>query len=115
MSGKAPVARERNRPLRVVVSVDERRTIQENAKAAGLTVSAYLRAVGLGYEVRSVLDHEHVAEVTRARGDLGRVGGLLKLWLSERAGEGAAVEDVRALLEQIEAAQLEVREKVRSL
>jgi len=107
--------RDRINRLKVAVSEEERAVIIANAKAAGLSASAYLRAVGLGYEVRSVLDHEHVAEVTRARGDLGRVGGLLKLWLSERTGEGAAVEDVRALLEQIEAAQLEVREKVRSL
>lgn len=115
MSGKAPVARERNRPLRVVVSVDERRAIQENAKAAGLTVSAYLRAVGLGYEVRSVLDHQHVLEVIRARGDLGRVGGLLKLWLSERADEGAAAPDVRRVLERLEGAIEDVRSKVLDL
>ena len=108
-------ARDRINRFKVAVSADERAAISANAKAAGLSVSAYLRAVGLGYEVRSVLDHEHVAEIKRARGDLGRVGGLLKVWLSQRPGEGAAVEDVRSLLNQIEAAQVDVREKVRAL
>lgn len=107
--------RDRINRFKVAVSTDERAAIAANAKAAGMSISAYLRALGLGHEVRSVLDHEHVMEVMRARGDLGRVGGLLKLWLTERPGEGASVAEVRAILDQIDAAQAEVREKVRAL
>lgn len=107
--------RDRINRLKVAVSEEERAVITANAKAAGLTVSAYLRAVGLGYEVRSVLDHQHVLEVIRARGDLGRVGGLLKLWLSERADEGAAAPDVRRVLERLEGAIEDVRSKVLDL
>lgn len=99
----------------VAVTPTERAHIQANAKKAGLSVAAYLRQLGMGYEVRSVLDHAHVLEVTRARGDLGRIGGLLKLWLSEREGEGAPAADVRDVLNQIEAAALAVKEKVRVL
>jgi len=108
-------ARDRIRRLLVTVNGEERAAIKANAKAAGLSVSAYLRAVGLGYEVRSVLDHQHVLEVIRARGDLGRVGGLLKLWLSERADEGAAASDVRRVLERLEGAIEDVRSKVLDL
>ena len=108
-------ARDRITRLQVGVNPTERAYILANAKAGGLSVSAYLRNIGIGYEVRSMLDHEHVMEIMRARSDLGRVGGLLKLWLQERKGEGATVEDVRAVLVQIEAAQAEVRLKVRSL
>ena len=107
--------RDRINRLKVAVSEEERAVITANAKAAGLTVSAYLRAVGLGYEVRSVLDHQHVLEVIRARGDLGRVGGLLKLWLSERADEGAAAPDIRRVLERLEGAIEDVRSKVLDL
>lgn len=107
--------RDRNRALRVYVTPAERTALKAVAKSAGLSVSDYLRSVGLGHEVRSVLDHDHVMEVMRARGDLGRVGGLLKLWLTERPGEGASVAEVRAILDQIDAAQAEVREKVRAL
>ena len=32
--------------------------------------------------VTSVIDHRKVDELVRVNGDLGRLGGLLKLWLS---------------------------------
>jgi hypothetical protein len=47
--------------------------------------------------------------------DQGRLGGLLKLWISERPGQGAAVADVRRLLLQIEEAQAEIRRLVQTL
>ena len=109
------MARDRINRVKVALSEDERAKVAANAKASGLTMSAYLRQVGLGYHVRSVLDHEHVLEVRRARADLGRLGGLLKLWLTDREGEGARVDDVRAVLHQIEDAAAEVQAKVRTL
>lgn len=89
--------------------------ITASAKAANLSVSAYLRALGLGYEPRSTIDHEAVSEVVKAHGGLAKVGGLLKLWLTERSGEGAAVAEVRSVLHGIEAAVEDVRQKVREL
>lgn len=103
--------RDRNRTLRVVVSDTERERISAGAKAAGLSVSAFLRNLGLGHTIHSAYDQEAVIALLRATGDQGRLGGLLKLWLTERPGEGAAVEDVRALLDQVEAATHEVRLK----
>ena len=52
-------------------------------------MSVYLKTLGLGYEPKSLLDAERVGELLKACGDLGRLGGLLKLWLSERPGDGA--------------------------
>lgn len=115
MGRHAPEGRSRNRPLKVYVTEAERAALTGAAQSAGLSVSDFLRRVGLGTEVRSLLDHEHIREVMRARADLGRVGGLLKIWLAERPGEGATAYGVRAVLRQIEEAQAEVREKVRSL
>jgi hypothetical protein len=40
--------------------------------------------------------------------DQGRLGGLLKLWLSEKTGEGAPAKDVRAVLQQIESLQMQI-------
>jgi hypothetical protein len=48
-----------------------------------MSVSAYLLNVGLGYQVRGILDNKRVEELARINGDLGRLGGLLKLWLSD--------------------------------
>ncbi len=94
--------RDRLRPLRVVVSQSERREIEDRAAAASLSVSAYLRAAGMGATFRSAASsHEQVAALAKVNADQGRLGGLLKLWLSERPGQGATVRDVRALLDQL--------------
>ncbi len=98
--------RDRLRPLRVVVSQSERREIEGRAAAASLSVSAYLRAAGMGATFRSAASsHEHVFVLAKVNADQGRLGGLLKLWLSERPGQGATVRDVRALLDRISEAQ----------
>lgn len=107
--------RPRGKPFYVWCSDAEREAILASAALTRLSASAYLRRVGLGYQPKTALDHDRVMDLHRLRGDLGRLGGLLKLWLTDRAGEGAAVEDVRALLNDIEAIGEEVRDKVRQL
>jgi hypothetical protein len=69
-------------PLRVVVNEAERALIQGSADTAGLSLSAFLRNVGVGYPVRSIVDQKQVAELAKINADLGRLGGLLKLWLA---------------------------------
>ena len=94
--------RDRNRTLRVVVSATERATIEERAKDARLSVSAYLRSAGMGQRARpSRLDHAAVNDLARANADQGRLGGLLKMWLVDRPGRGAPEIEVRRLLDQI--------------
>lgn len=73
----------RRQHLRVPVTADEAEHIQRNATACGLAVAAYLRELGLGYEPRPVVDAERADDLARAMGDLGRLGGLLKLWLTD--------------------------------
>lgn len=104
--GAAAPTRKGSAPLKVYCLPQERALIAANAAAAGMSVSAYLLAIGQGYEVRGVLDYAHVRELARINGDLGRLGGLLKLWLTndERtAAFGSAT--IRALLHKIEATQ----------
>jgi len=94
-----------NSRLLIVVSADDRARIQERARVAGLSVSAYLRASGLGHPIRSVLDYDAVRDLAKVNGDQGRLGGLLKLWLEDRPGRGAREIDVRQLLERIDELQ----------
>jgi len=96
---------ERNSRLFVAVAADDRARIEERARMAGLSVSAYLRASGLGHPIRSVLDYDAVRDLAKVNGDQGRLGGLLKLWLEDRAGRGAPEIDVRRLLERIDELQ----------
>ena len=91
-----------NGRLGTVVSAVDRMRIQERARVAGLSVSAYLRASGLGHPIRSVLDYDAVRDLAKVNADQGRLGGLLKLWLEDRPGRGAPEIDVRRLLERID-------------
>ena len=69
-------------PIKVYVSEEENAQITAQATAAGLSVSAYLRAVGLGTPLASKLDQTGVRELARISSDLNRLGGLLKAMLT---------------------------------
>ena len=73
----------RKKRLRVPVLPDEEVAIKKMAASTGLPVAVYLRRVGLGYPVHCILDNKGVEELARINGDLGRLGGLLKLWLTD--------------------------------
>ncbi len=105
-------ARDRINHLQVVVNGEERRCIVNRAQEAGLSVSAYLRAVGLGKAIRPAFDHAAVLTLAKVNGDQGRLGGLLKLWLVDRPGRGAPESEVRRLLDRIGALQAQLAEVV---
>jgi hypothetical protein len=85
---------------------EERQQVAANARAVGLSLSTYLLNVGVGYQVRGIVDHKQVEELARINGDLGRLGGLLKLWLTNDARTAQFGEStIRAVLSRIEATQ----------
>jgi len=49
-----------------------------------------------------------VADLDKVNGDLGRVAGLLKLWLAEKLGQGASPMDVEAMMNDFRKLQSEV-------
>ncbi len=93
----------------------ERLAIETKAEEAGLSVSAYLRAAALGLKIESTRDHEAILALIKLNANQGRLGGLLKLWLSARPGEGASSLEVRRLLHQIEALQTKLISVINSL
>jgi hypothetical protein len=101
--------------LKVVVTPEERAAITARARAADLSVSAYLRRLGTGFAPKSTLDQQAIGNLLRVNADQGRLGGLLKLWLSEKPGQGMPVYDVRSLLRQIEGVQADLKAIVRRL
>ena len=106
MSDNGTKTESKIRHLRVPVHPDEEAQIKRNAAAVGRSVAAYLRNVGLGYKVQGILDNTRVEELARINGDLGRLGGLLKLWLTndERTRDFGEV-TIRAVLSKIEDTQ----------
>ncbi len=101
-------ARERTRPLKIYVTARQREEIEARAASVGMSVSSFLGALGLNAPIRSRTDADAVLDLLRINGDLGRLGGLLELWLSERAGQGARISEVREVLHAIEETRQEL-------
>ncbi len=102
--------------LRVPVLPEEETLIKRNAERAGLTVAAYLRNVGMGYEIRGIVDNNEVEKLAKINGDLGRLGGLLKLWLTNDVRTAQFGEStIRAALARIEDTQDKMIDVMRSV
>ena len=81
MTDKKPT-RKGSPTIYVWVTPQEKYEIEVLAQTTGRSTSAYLRNIGLGYPVKSILDNKRVEELSRINGDMGRFGGLLKMWLT---------------------------------
>lgn len=101
-----------NRPRRHRIDVwaDEAELAEINVRCQNLKLSRseYLRNLGLGYQPKGQFDQEAIRELVKLHADQGRLGGLLKLWLSEKKGEGAPVKEVRSVLQQVESLQMQL-------
>ncbi|CAD5108071.1 conjugal transfer transcriptional regulator TraJ [Zestomonas carbonaria] len=116
MGDENRITRKGSPPIKVYCLPEERELIEANAKMAGISVARYLRDVGQGYQVKGVMDYHYVRELVRVNGDLGRLGGLLKLWLTDdprtaRFGDAT----ILALLARIEATQDEMSRLMKSV
>ena len=106
MNERAPKNRKDYQPIKVYCFPEERETIEQQARSTGLSKSSYLLRVGMGYPIRSIVDHHQVEELVKINGDLGRLGGLLKLWLSsEKSIGGIDARTIRETLKKIDGAQ----------
>lgn len=105
-------------PIRVWVTAEEKAGITEMARTTGNSTSAYLRKVGLGYEVRSILDYGRAQELVKVNADLGRLGGLIKLWLTnDRRLAHYSQDELRrvllSILDKIDGNQTAMRELIK--
>jgi hypothetical protein len=94
------------------VTAVERAAIEAGAERVQMSTAAYLRTLGLGHNPPSKVDLRAIHELGRLRADLGRLGGLLKLWLTDRAGEGSEASEVSRVLAAIERRQAEIEAAV---
>ena len=94
------------------VTAAERAAIEAGAERVQMSTAAYLRALCLGHDPPSKVDLRAIHELGRLRADLGRLGGLLKLWLTDRAGEGTEASEVSRVLAEIEQRQAEIEAAV---
>ena len=110
-----PSAARRASPhIKVWLLPSEKAAIQAKASAHTLSDSAYLRTLGLDMPIKSTVDQAAILELAKINGDLGRLGGLLKMWLTN---QDRAVNEHRitALVDDLEATRALLFEKVQEL
>jgi hypothetical protein len=108
------ITRKNSTPIKVYCLPSEHDEIEVLAHSTGHTMSSYLLSVGLGYRTTSILDNKRVEELICINADLGRLGGLLKLWLTDDPRTVAFGEaTIKALLGQIEETQGRMRDVIR--
>lgn len=106
--------------IKVRVLPDEKALIEAMAKDVGMSASSYLRLVGMGHQPNSLIDVKQARELVRVNGDLGRLGGLLKLWLTDDAKLDALKPEntpaiIRGVLKRIEANQEQMDEIIKAV
>ncbi|HBP4872681.1 plasmid mobilization protein [Burkholderia multivorans] len=102
--------RPRRERVEVWVTPEEKAELAARAAKGGLSQSAYMLAAGMNHPIRSVADLDAVADLVRINGDLGRVAGLLKLWLAEKRGQGARPLEVEGVMTDFRTLQGQMRE-----
>ena len=94
--------------LRTYLTPEEHAQIRASASKAGLSLSTFSKRVCLGFSVPSLEHQEARIELRRLKGDLGRLGGLLK----QAMANGADRQIVHRLLHELDARQREVQKAV---
>jgi hypothetical protein len=77
-----PQTRKGNTPINVWVTPEEKKEIADRAAQCNMSLSAYCRMLGLGYQPKSRLDNLRIDDLMKLNGDQGRIGGELKWLLS---------------------------------
>ena len=93
--------------LHAYLTPEEYERIAAMAQQAGVSISTFVKRICLGQGLRSKADQQAVMALLKAQADLGRLGGLFKMGLSDgSAGRMAA--GFRSVLRQIEKSQAQV-------
>lgn len=95
--------------MKSYMTESERDRIAALAEQCGLYVSEFIRRVALGQEVNSKTDKESFLDLLKVNADLGRLGGLFKLALTEKVQKVISYKEIRRVLHQIEDRQEEFR------
>ena len=103
--------------IQVRATPAEKALLKTRADAFGLSLGELCRKAIFNAKLKSKTDQQSIAELALTRADLGRLGGLLKGWLSGAFPTATLTEatNVRTLLRQIEVTQNVVIEVVKKL
>jgi len=110
----------RDKFVAIWCTADEKEKLIHKAKMCGLPTGVFLRNLALEYPLKSMVDQYAIEQLLKAKADLGRLGGLFKLWLTKnediRAGLGSrSFESIDELVDEIESKQNELIEIAKKL
>ncbi len=100
-----PPEKKRTIALRSYVTEKEYEYIIKLSEQTALSISELTRRVLLGQQVQTREEAQAFFEMCKVSADQGRLGGLLKLWLSDPVKSQGYSQEVRRVLHQIEANQ----------
>lgn len=107
-------SRHKTQLVQVRCTPDEKSALRDRASDFGVSVGELCRRTLFGALPKTRLDQKAILELAQLRGDLGRMGGLLKGWLAgsfeQKPPALRSHTDVVNLLRQIEATQKAVLE-----
>lgn len=100
---KNAIKNKKSKTIILRVTPDEFEKIQALASASCLTVSEYVRKSTMGQEITSKADYEAVDRMIVIGANMGRLGGLLKLLISNLSKGDIAGQAAIDLLEKLKA------------
>jgi hypothetical protein len=108
--------RKKTRIVRVRVTPQEWASIESLVDTCSLSVPEFMRQMAIGYTPKSTLDAQAIIEMAQVNGDMVRVVGILKLWLStESKKDEAFTHNIPRLINELRALKEALRKKVDKL
>lgn len=106
-------SRQRWKKITVRVTPEEKEAIEQLAETHALSLSSYGRLLMLNYAPKSQVEHLVVDELAALNTQLGRIGGLLKMWLSNKPRNEYGKElHIPQLIDELKKRQSELKQKV---
>jgi hypothetical protein len=112
----------RSKIIMVRVSPAEHEEIGKKALFCGKKVPSYMRSLAHDYPIQSKVDQLALSELIKIRADLGRLGGLLKIWLTNNDKNktnaslgGRSYFSIDHLVDELEKKQNEILEIARKV
>lgn len=97
----------RKQQVNIRLTETEYQELKEKAEDYGLTLSRFLRDLGMNYPMTCIVDQKAVHSFLKVAGDLGRLGGLFKHWLAQNEetkinlSEKYSYEDIDNIIDEI--------------
>ncbi|APW64423.1 hypothetical protein LPB137_00540 [Poseidonibacter parvus] len=86
---RRPLNQNQRRDIKITVRVNqnEQENLVLNSNKHGLKIPGYLRSLGLNYSIKSIVDEKAAANLLKVNADMGRLGGLFKMWLEDNRAD----------------------------